>query len=191
MKIMNNILKHDDHWSKEIFRQDFGKPLNYLCYFFSTIFMEESAFLVVIWVYFLLGRSLQLYILYLITFVANILVTVVSKKFFARPRPTNKDFPRTSKSLFFRNKQSNHSLPSGDTMQAVNLAWFLCIYGNSNAFLLFIPVCLMVAYSRVYLCCHYISDTIIGGLLAISTTSLIILLGANTVDYSRLLSRIF
>ena len=193
MELIRTVRTQDHIWSKRIFNQDFGKTRNYFFYFFSTIFMEETAALIVVLTYFFLGRSLQNFIVYLITFVANIIMTVVTKKLFARPRPTNRDFPqKSSKSLFFRNKQSNHSLPSGDTIQAVNLAWFIYFYGDTQlATLIFLPTCLLVAYSRVYLCCHFISDTVIGGIIAILTSNTIFIMGLDKIDYPKLISGLF
>lgn len=168
--MISNIARTDYKWSQSLWAADYGKPYNYIFYLLSVIFMEETAFVAIISTFFILERNLSLYVLYLITFVANIVVTLVTKKLWKRPRPTTKDFPQSSKSLFFRNKQSNCSLPSGDTLQAVNLAWFLIMYGPSWSAVVFASLGLMVGYSRVYLCCHYITDCIVGGLLGIGTS---------------------
>lgn len=187
---MNRLKHHDKHLSRQVFAKDFGKPLNYFFYFCSIVFMEETAIITIFLVYMLVGRSFQLFFEYMLTFLANVLVTVITKKVFARARPTTQDFPTTSKTLFFRNKQSNGSLPSGDTMQAVNLAWYAFWYAQSSIALPIAILTLFVGYSRVYLCCHWISDTVIGGLLAISTTEALVLLGIRSVDYGLFLSKL-
>ncbi len=121
----------------------------------------------------------------MLTFLANVAVTLATKKLFKRPRPMVKDFPKTSKTLFFRNKQSNNSLPSGDTIQAVNLAWFIFRHtGRSDLLAVFVPLAALVAYSRVYLCCHFVSDTVVGALLAVGTQELLAASGLQRVDYS-------
>ena len=185
---MNHLNHHDMALSKKIFAKDFGKPTNYFFYFCSVVFMEETAIITLFLVYMLMGRSFQLFVEYMLTFLANILVTLITKKAFARARPTVQDFPTTSKTLFFRNKQSNCSLPSGDTMQAVNLAWFACWYAQSWVSLPIALLTLFVGFSRIYLCCHWVSDTLIGGLLAIGTTETLVMMGLRSVDYGSILS---
>lgn len=184
--VVSHIEKLDLHYSKTIFAKDFGKPLNYLWYFCSLVFMEESAIITIFLMYLLTGRSLQVIAEYIITLFVNVVITLITKKTCARPRPTHGDFPKTSKTMYFRNRQSNCSLPSGDTLQAVNLAWFTFFYIGSWLGVPLALLAVLVAYSRVYLCCHWISDTVIGGLLGIGTTEALMLLGLRSVDFAKI-----
>jgi len=190
MEALRYIQWKDKQWSQRLWAKDFGKPINYFIYFLSCIFMEETAVVMIFLSFFIFGRSLQLFIVYLITFVACIVVTLGVKKLTRRARPTPKDFPKTTKSMFFRNKQSNNSMPSGDTLQAANLAWFIYLFVGTPWQYIFILIAVMVAYSRVYLCCHFISDTLVGAILAITTTQIVIGLGAAKPDYWGIIQKI-
>jgi membrane-associated phospholipid phosphatase len=50
-------------------------------------------------------------------------------------------------------------MPSGDSLQAANFAIiFYFYYGKIFGFFLILPVMI----SRIFFCCHYIMDTIVG-----------------------------
>lgn len=74
--------------------------------------------------------------------------------------------------------KSKYSHPSGDSAQAGNFAAFLYFFGGGDltAFLLVTPG---VCFSRVFYCCHWIEDTIMGAILGIAVNSFLAwLLGA-------------
>ncbi|CAD7942508.1 unnamed protein product [Amoebophrya sp. A120] len=61
--------------------------------------------------------------------------------------------------------KSKYSFPSGDTTQAANFGFFLCVFGGyvSGMYLL-LP---MVAFARVFYVCHWIEDTIAGSIVGL------------------------
>ncbi len=143
---------------------DLGCFVNYLAYFSSFVFMEEFCVITIAALYLLLfNRNNQIVFGYLACFIVNLLVALIAKKLIAKPRPNLAEIPPTTKSTFFRKKQSfNASSPSGDTVQSTNLVVFTFLCLPTWAFWCVFPLGLMVPASRVYLCCHWISDTFAG-----------------------------
>jgi membrane-associated phospholipid phosphatase len=163
----------NEHYSRRIFATDGGCFVNGLAYFSSLIFMEEVCIVTVIALHFLLFKQTDITIGYSACFLANLIVALIAKKVIAKPRPNPDEIPPTSKSMFFRKKQSfNASCPSGDTIQAVNLVVFAFWCLPSFKFWIVFPLGLMVPASRVYLCCHWITDTLAGwGFASVVTTA--------------------
>lgn len=154
----------DERLSRRVFATDLGCFVNFISYFSSSVFMEEVCVLTVIGLYFLLfKKNNQITLGYIACFAANLLIALIAKKVIAKPRPDPNEIPATTKSMFFRKKQSfNASCPSGDTVQSTNLVVFALLCLPSWAFWTVFPLGLMVPASRVYLCCHWISDTLAG-----------------------------
>ena len=81
-----------------------------------------------------------------------------------------------------RNKETNKSMPSGDSLQAGNFAIMMILYCNSIVkyfALLLIPG---VVCGRVYFNCHYFFDCLIGVLLGICS-SIGSYLAINNINY--------
>lgn len=153
----------DEKLSRKIFATDGGCVVNAIAYFSSSIFMEEVCIITIIGLHFSMFKTTQMTIGYVACFAMNLLVALVAKKLIAKPRPNPSEIPETSKSMFFRKKQSfNASSPSGDTVQSTNLVMFAALCLPSWAFWSVLPIGLLVPASRVYLCCHWISDTLAG-----------------------------
>ena len=160
------LMSTDEKLSRRIFATDLGCFVNYVAYFSSSIFMEEICALTIVGLHFALFRSYHLTVGYVACFAANLIVALIAKKVIAKPRPDPSEIPETTKSMFFRKKQSfNASSPSGDTVQAANLVFYTALCLPSWAFWAVLPLGVMVPASRVYLCCHWISDTLAGILL--------------------------
>lgn len=56
-------------------------------------------------------------------------------------------------------------MPSGDAIQAYALIIFFYYYGTNTSFWLYFVAGTIISLSRVYLCCHYISDIIVGAVI--------------------------
>ena len=66
-----------------------------------------------------------------------------------------------------RSKETNFSMPSGDSMQCANFAIVIIYYFNNYYGLMLIP---FVMFSRVFYFCHYIFDTVVGTLIGLGAS---------------------
>ncbi len=97
-----------------------------------------------------------------------LIITLLLKKHFARPRPLNRLNIKRITNL--RKHESNCSMPSGDSLQAANFAVIIySYYGNTLGFSI-VP---LVMFARIFYHCHYIFDTIVGILIGFSLSYLI------------------
>ena len=94
-----------------------------------------------------------------------LIITLITKHIFGRPRP----IPRDSVKRRFncRSKETNCSMPSGDSMQCANFAIVIIYYFNNYYGLMLIP---FVMFSRVFNFCHYIFDTVVGTLIGLGAS---------------------
>lgn len=103
--------------------------------------------------------------IYIISILTCVAFTLTMKKMTKRKRPAL--LAKTRKSSFFRKKESNNAMPSGDSMQAANFIFFLMkyFYENEFGYSFYFFACLFVVFvclSRVYFMCHYFTDTLVG-----------------------------
>ena len=163
----------DIFYSKKIFKFDGYFPVNIICYISSLIFMEETIVITLLSAHLAFGSNWNVTLQYYFMFFVNVLMTIATKFYFGRVRPCSKELEGTSKSLFFRMKQNrNKSFPSGDTIQAYVLVNFCILQFEYQYFLAVSPLMFFVPFSRVYLGCHFIGDTMAGALLATVLTVL-------------------
>jgi membrane-associated phospholipid phosphatase len=101
-----------------------------------------------------------------------LIVTLLMKKLTGRPRPDKKKLYRIKD---LRENEKNCSMPSGDSLQCANFCVILLVYFNSPLFFYLLP-CVM--FARIYYFCHYIMDTLVGGLMGL-ILSYLIYLGIN------------
>lgn len=114
---------------------------------------------------------------YIFCIVCNLTMTLVTKKLLKRKRPIFIPWLK-NKSSNFRSKESNCSLPSGDSIQAINFACNIIFsYNHVNFIMKFlmgvridydrlemilIGFVILVMIARVYFMCHFTFDTILG-----------------------------
>ena len=171
--ILYPLRQADIFYSKKIFKFDGYFPVNIICYISSLIFMEETIVITLLSAHLAFGSIWKVTLQYYFMFFINVLMTIATKFYFGRIRPCSKELDGTSKSLFFRMKQNrNKSFPSGDTIQAYVLVNFCILNFEYQYFLAVSPLMILVPFSRVYLGCHFIGDTIAGALLATGLTVL-------------------
>lgn len=160
--MLETLNKIDHELSKKIFRLDFKNPINYLIYATSVVYMEEAVIFSLLIFHYFIFENLKLSAYYLMIAVLNVILTIFMKRFFNRNRPSNKELSKSSKTHFFRKKQCNGSLPSGDTLQAFAFCAFTWYYCSQEIFIFTFVLALLIAFGRVYLCCHFIGDVAIG-----------------------------
>ena len=86
------------------------------------------------------------------------------KRLTKRPRPTLPEAKEKELTFNFRSAEKNFSMPSGDTMQSATF-WSAMVAKG----LIHPPTAILMvtctSISRVYYCCHYFGDTIIGAII--------------------------
>lgn len=167
---LKNIFNYLDKLDKKI-----SKPLqnytpNYLteCIFliFAKLFNNTpvTVYLFIILIYSFFKKNFNLFLIIFFHVINGVILTGILKKIIGRNRPTltvNKYFN------FVRDKEKTKSMPSGDSLQAGIFATMIILYLNNDLkyfSLLFIPASMT---GRVFYCCHYWFDCIIGAILGI------------------------
>jgi len=151
-------------------------------FIFAKLFNTEEviAYLLICFLYsYVIEKNIYLFYIYFFHVIAGLILTLSLKKIIGRNRPT-----LTVKRFFHnvRNKETNKSMPSGDSLQAGNFAVMMILYCNSTLkyfALLLIPG---VVCGRVYFNCHYFFDCLIGVLLGICS-SIGSYLAINNINY--------
>lgn len=169
--MIQKLDKLDKKYTGKLAQFEGGLLLNCFSYLSSAVFMEEMIIGTLAGLHFYFGQDWNISKCYLITFGTNVVMTYFSKKFFDRKRPDPQALNETSKTKYFRNKQSyNASFPSGDTIQAWALVVFCYFFLPSWKFYYVAPLAFLVPVSRIYLGCHYFGDCIGGALFGTLTT---------------------
>lgn len=104
--------------------------------------------------------------------IGGLFTNVLIKPYVARPRPyiglMDTDFWGEFEGYYkYAGSviESEFSFPSGHTTLATDVSLSLALTGrkhNNNWFWILIPIALIVAMSRIYLCVHYPTDVLIG-----------------------------
>lgn len=169
--ILQQIEILDKNLSLIIHDWHLGKNFDFLIYIFARLFNPDFivSYLIFILSYKIYSNNDYFFVLKPVaSTVFCLAVTLTLKKHFGRSRP---DYSKKSKRIFdLRRHEKNCSMPSGDSLQASNFAVILCLYFNSNLGFFLIP---FVMFARVYFYCHFISDTVVGAILGIFSSSLV------------------
>ncbi len=130
---------------------------------FNTITVIIYLILILFYSIFI-AENFKIFIIVLIHVLVGVFLTVTIKKITGRERPL-----LTVKRYFYkvRTNEMMNSMPSGDSLQSANFAMMMILYFENNIkflSLLFIP---MSMTGRVFYCCHYWFDCIIGAFFGI------------------------
>jgi len=154
-KIISKIIFFDKKYSEIIHKSEVNKILELLLFISARLYNPEC---VLIYFLIMFYYSNLTFILKPLTHVIICLIITISMKHYTkRIRPNLYD--NIKRRYNVRDRETNCSMPSGDSMQAANFAIiFYFYYGKIFGFFLILPVML----SRIFFCCHYIMDTIVG-----------------------------
>lgn len=150
--------------------QEFGnETLDFFCKFFSHLF-SFYGFIACVVIFFLFANK-KFALNFLICYLISICCNYILKFIIARPRPYVVDG-----SIINKLEAVGSSFPSGHTLSATIICFYISYFvlkNVKNKFLkvfiilfLFICVC-FVAFSRMYLGQHYLSDTLAGFVLGL------------------------
>ena len=168
-KILAKCDKFDKNLSNYIHEMEVNIGLERIIYIFARIFNSDLiiAFYILLFLYeSIFNKNYYFVIKPLIHVFVIFVLTGILKYSLKRPRPEiNKNVKRKYN---FRDKETNFSMPSGDSMQAANFA-IICLFylfGNYIGFII-IP---LVIFARIFYFCHYLFDTIVGAIVGLSVS---------------------
>ena len=162
---LSKIDQYDKNLSNYIQTLEVNTLIEFIIYIFARLFNPDLmiSYFIILFIYHLYYYNNYTFIIKpLIHVLVTLIITLVTKSIFKRPRPNIKE---NVKRIFnCRNKETNYSMPSGDSMQSANFAILTLFYlGNFFGFIL-IP---FVMFARIFYFCHYILDTVIGTLVGL------------------------
>ncbi len=160
LSLIDNI---DKKLSAKIHHADYG-IFNHVIFFFAVLFNSPVTIIIpLMYIYWKSDFSVNSLAHFGALQLLGLFFTLALKKSLARPRPILHENAKKSRAL--RKKETNHSMPSGDSLQAGIFASFCFLnYGEIYWFLIMI----IVMYGRVHFVCHYLMDTIVGASIAIA-----------------------
>ena len=153
--IISKIIFFDKKYSEIIHKSEVNIILELLLFISARLYNPECVFIYFIIMFYY--SNLTFILKPLTHVIICLLITISMKHYTKRIRP--KLYDNIKRRYNVRDRETNCSMPSGDSMQAANFAIiFYCYYGKIFGFFLIFPVML----SRIFFCCHYIMDTIVG-----------------------------
>jgi membrane-associated phospholipid phosphatase len=168
-KILAKCDKFDKKLSNNIHEMEVNIWLERIIYIFARIFNSDLiiAFYILLFLYESIFNKDYFFVIKPLIHVFVIFVlTGILKYSLKRPRPEiNKNVKRKYN---FRDKETNFSMPSGDSMQAANFA-IICLFYLFENYIGFIIIPL-VMFARIFYFCHYLFDTIVGAMVGLSVS---------------------
>ena len=165
-KFLNYTDKIDRQLSKPIHNSKLNDNIEHVLFIFGRMFSPEfiAAYITLLGLISLIKyHNIYLIVRPLINVLLGLVLVIFIKKIIGRPRPNFNPI----KKYQLRKRETNCSMPSGDSFQAALFATMLlndfnCYYG-----FILVP---FVMYARIYFNCHFLFDTIIGALIGIFFT---------------------
>ncbi len=115
-------------------------------------------------------KDIQFITTFLLSFLfTSLLVNVVLKNIFQRPRP----LPTTTYNLITTTCPSDYSFPSGHASSAFAAATVLAAFDKKRRWVYF-TFAFLISFSRIYLGCHYFFDVLAGALIGWSISFVIL-----------------
>eukprot|EP01017_Pseudomicrothorax_dubius_P025792 TRINITY_DN2822_c0_g1_i3.p1 TRINITY_DN2822_c0_g1~~TRINITY_DN2822_c0_g1_i3.p1 ORF type:complete len:178 (-),score=20.04 TRINITY_DN2822_c0_g1_i3:142-675(-) len=170
---MRGLIELDERLSAVVHRQRLPRLLEYAVQVLASVFNPHNILIVILVVLLIeiKRHTPGLTFCYVAAMVLGLGFSTLLKRVIGRPRPTLKVIEEAGKSTEHRQREKNHSMPSGDSVQAgafAGIIWLL--HGEPRGLL----VTAGVMYARIYYGCHYISDTIVGAALGVFTAYVVV-----------------
>ena len=154
----------DKKISNYIHTLELNKILENIIYIFGRLFNPDIMtifYLSVLFYQMIINKNYFYIIKPLIHLTVALILTMILKYSFKRPRPEINSKVKRLHNL--RIKEKNFSMPSGDSMQAANFAIVALFYFHISFLgFLIIP---FVMFARIFYFCHYFFDTLVGALI--------------------------
>ena len=154
----------DKKISNYIHTLELNKILENIIYIFGRLFNPDIMtifYLSVLFYQMIINKNYFYIIKPLIHLTVALILTLILKYSFKRPRPEINSKVKRLHNL--RIKEKNFSMPSGDSMQAANFAIVALFYFHISFLgFLIIP---FVMFARIFYFCHYFFDTLVGALI--------------------------
>jgi undecaprenyl-diphosphatase len=160
-------------------------------YFFSFFSMKGSA--IVVWILVIIfavifeekkhpgisNNDKKFILIFLTAFLTtSLLVEFPLKNFFRRQRPITTNFNQLQLISTHSNCPSDFSFPSGHASTAFAAATVLAYFDKKRRFLYY-TIATLIAFSRIYLGCHYFFDVLAGAIFGYLISKLILNLKNN------------
>ena len=147
-------------------------PCEYLVYVFSSVF--NPSILPFTWAatFLLLPFSISALWTEIIHILLVLLLTTALKRLLARPRPVYNSLRGSTLIYNFRGRETNYSMPSGDSAQAALYWTFLVLHANCP--LPIAGICTFATmFARVFYMCHFWGDTVVGAALGVTVACIL------------------
>ena len=171
-KILIQIDYYDKFFSNYIHEIEVNMWLEKVIYIFARIFNTDLIilFYVLLFLYQYIVNKNEFFVIKPLIHVFIIFVlTGILKYTIKRPRPEINE--KVKRKYNVRKKETNHSMPSGDSMQAGNFAIIILFYFKSYYGFIIIP---FVMFARIFYFCHYILDTVVGAIIGIGVSYILV-----------------
>ena len=164
---LSKLMEYDRHYSLKIYEFNGGIIFDSLILIPSILFGHYLIFIIIILFTFIFKSFLYP----LLSLIIGILTFIIKNM-------TRKKRPNTIETTYLINyncvyidkflDQTDYAFPSGDTAQSTLFALYLSYFKNLTYY--WMVIIIIVGFSRIYNGKHYISDVIVGALLAVIIT---------------------
>lgn len=164
-KLLIKLEQYDKYFSKYIHELEVNIKVEKCIYIFARIFNKDFIilfFILLILYQYIINKNLFFVIKPLMHVFIIFILTGILKYTIKRPRPEINE--KVKRKYNVRKNETNHSMPSGDSMQAGNFAIIILIYFKSYFGFIIVP---FVMFARIFYFCHYILDTVVGAIIGI------------------------
>lgn len=165
---MNNIIHHNLEFDELCYNTFMTKLLDQIMIFFTTIGNAGMIWIALIIFLLIQKKTRKFGLLCLLALVSEYFINdMVIKNIIARERP----FIANNLDILIK-APIGYSMPSGHSASSFVMAGMFLLYKQKGRFLVLF-LAMIIAYSRVYLHVHYMSDILVGAFVGLSIATII------------------